>query len=83
MPTFDCDEAEGPEPQHGNDPGTSYSGYSRYRPEMPTFDCDEVEGPEPQCGNDKDSESDSESSPQDWAPDRRRSHTNSQDDDSD
>ena len=69
--------------------GTSYSGYSRYRPEMPTFDCDEAEDPEPQCGNDQDSESDSESSPQDRAPDRRRSHTKSQpilediDDDSD
>lgn len=70
---------------------TSYSGCGgRYRPKMPTFDCDQAEATEPQCGNDQeDSESDSESSPQDWAPDRRRSHTKSQpiiediDDDSD
>ena len=57
---------------------------------MPTFDCDQAEATEPQCGNDQeDSGSDSESSPQDRAPDRRRSHTKSQpiiediDDDSD
>ena len=47
------------------------------------YDCDQTEATEPQHGNDKDSESGSESSPQDQAPDRRRSHTKSQDDDSD
>ena len=57
---------------------TSYSGYGRYHSKMPTYDCDQTEATEPQHGNNKDSErSDSESSPQDQAPDRRRSHTKS------
>ena len=43
-----------------------------YDPKMPTFDCDLDEADKVQCGSDEGSDSDSECSPQDQAPDRRR-----------